>query len=754
VKKENKVSSHETGNFLKFNDLVQFSMLNPSLVKVKDDYEMMTQQGISGQAGQQNAKGLAVSIAATHSGIITRNNGFYMPDKMKAGAQTFTDDFGKPILLHHNDKEDSVGRVYSAEYIDTSGSIIDKYNGLVVRNSMGNEIGTIKEELIKDFVSDRMPFGQQIDVVCSLLKDSVLEDATYAGLGHIQLVANITDKTAIEKLLDGRYLTGSVGATTNKAVCSVCKSDWTKGGPCDHKPGGIYDSSKCFIIAGKLIYDEYSFVNVPADRHSKVLELHYNGITDNIEIANDYKGRIYEVRLEFPQYDSANKEDNGMTVKKDGTPIQDSTNDPAPVAELTDKGTEDTVVQDNIETPTETPKTEETEVVVQDEVKPDAETPESTKESVQDFVVRVLGADSEPTDEDRTRAYDMLWTEASSALEAGLFDNLKDTFTDLKLSDAKRQSLVVSQFCTPKRMFPVNDVAHIVAAYRLLNCLELNDETKKELLSTINRKARVQGLKLNDDFLASGKTEDGYHHGRLMQVILQAFEENRWGPEDDPALSDDDKKSLSDILKRLASLVGKDNFVAAATGQDLTVSDNALLGEVAKLEETICDLQDSLSATRKEYTNLYQDLETLQDSLVEEKSKTRKVKENYTSTLRTLNDAKISEENTFSELTDESLSSELTRLTKEVDMIKITDKLGDGMSRTPDGESLEDPTVVLDTQTPKSTQISLEDLTNIQQHYYHLLFSEGQIRADAYAEQLHLEGRLPNGIEDIKGGSN
>jgi hypothetical protein len=115
--------------------------------------------------------------------------------------------------------------------------------------------------MLTDFVGGKMPFGQQVDVIRSLFRDSLLEDRSYDGLGHIQIVANITDSDAIQKLLDGRYITGSVGATTDRAVCSVCKQDWTEDGQCEHKPGGIYDSAKCFIIAGKLFYDEYSFVS-------------------------------------------------------------------------------------------------------------------------------------------------------------------------------------------------------------------------------------------------------------------------------------------------------------------------------------------------------------------------------------------------------------------------------------------------------------------------------------------------------------
>ena len=316
-------------NTLRFTECVTFSLMDSALAKVKDDYEgaflpttpgQTHSSGLGTVAEEQSASiqnGLQVRIAATHSGIITRNNGFYLPDKMKRGAPSFTDNFPKPVLVHHEDHKDPVGRVIASTYVDTSGAIQDKYSGMIVKDRFGKEVGTITEQMLKDFVLGKMPFGAQVDVVRTLLKDTLLEDTDYDGLGHIQIVGSITDEAAIQKLLDGRYLTGSVGATTDKAVCSVCRQDWTDSGPCEHTPGGIYDGTKCFLIAGTLSYDEYSFVNVPADRHSKVIQLNYNGIQDNIEILNDYLGRIYEVRLGFPQYDSAQSKEGGSMAFTD-----------------------------------------------------------------------------------------------------------------------------------------------------------------------------------------------------------------------------------------------------------------------------------------------------------------------------------------------------------------------------------------------------------------------------------------------------
>jgi len=268
-------------NYLKINDLVNFSFLNPELVQIKDDFDNKRGHFKAAQSvthgtptKQPPEKGLNVRIAATHAGIITRNNMFYLPDKLRKGAPTFLQDFGKPVLKHHDEKSDAIGRVVDAFYVDTSGVIKDQYKDLSVTDSTGNVFSLSDEKNLKDFCEGRMPFSMQVEIVRDLFNarvidgHSLLEDTGYKGLGHVQIVCNITDEDAIAKFIDGRYLTGSVGARTNRAVCSICKQDWIKDGECEHIPGAEYDGVKMVLIAGDFFYDEYSIANNPADRHS------------------------------------------------------------------------------------------------------------------------------------------------------------------------------------------------------------------------------------------------------------------------------------------------------------------------------------------------------------------------------------------------------------------------------------------------------------------------------------------------------
>ena len=45
------------------------------------------------------------------------------------------------------------------------------------------------------------------------------------GVGYIQLRAAIVSPLAAAKVIDGRYLTGSVGGIPTGAICSICETD-------------------------------------------------------------------------------------------------------------------------------------------------------------------------------------------------------------------------------------------------------------------------------------------------------------------------------------------------------------------------------------------------------------------------------------------------------------------------------------------------------------------------------------------------
>jgi hypothetical protein len=160
---------------------------------------------------------LLVRIAATHAGMKNKNNSVYVPDKMRESVNTWIEPHEKPVLLHHDKHSDPIGRVKNAEYIE-------------------------------------LP----------------LTDDLTKPLGYISVLARVTDTKAISKILDERYLTVSIGGTTNDVKCSICERNIAEKGICEHKKGKVYEGKECYWNIGKMHYNELSFVNTPADEHAQV----------------------------------------------------------------------------------------------------------------------------------------------------------------------------------------------------------------------------------------------------------------------------------------------------------------------------------------------------------------------------------------------------------------------------------------------------------------------------------------------------
>ncbi len=415
--------------FMKITDLVTLNLVDA--VHIKDN--------LVGMANNQTmtSKGLLVRIAATHAGIVNRNNMFYMPDKMRAGAQTFVSPFQKPVLLNHNEESSPIGRIVAATYVDTSSYIKDKLRGKKIRDMV------VTDKLIDSFCDGSMAAGAQIDFVRTYLRDSILDDPEYQGMGYIDITAHITDMDAAQKFMDGRYLTGSVGAGTDRASCSVCKQDWSKDGMCDHRPGKIYDGSKCYMIAGNFEYDEFSMVNKPADRHAKVLELNFNGVRDNVRVEDiEFSGKLYEVRVAFP------KEEEVMKLK-----------------------------DNEITTTTEVVPPVTTEVKTEDKV-----------ESLEDFLARVLDASKELSDADDEKLYALVVDEMKTL---GLSDQ---ELADATLSAEKRKALPKTSFGLENRALPLTDKAHLLATKKLLDKYA---GKKDEVLAVLDRKAKALDVVLD-----------------------------------------------------------------------------------------------------------------------------------------------------------------------------------------------------------------------------------------------------------------
>jgi galactokinase len=167
--------------------------------------------------------------------------------------------------------------------------------------------------------------GKFVDQVKTFMNTSTYKDIYYKGLGHVELIATITDQDAIQKILDKRYLTVSIGGGSDHAYCSICGTD-KKVEACDHYRGEVHDGQLCFYISGLMDFDHVSYVASPADD---------NAVSQVMDATDDLKLEILDYELE----DKGTKnmkltlaqikkklEDNGFLdyVKGLGLPVADN----------------------------------------------------------------------------------------------------------------------------------------------------------------------------------------------------------------------------------------------------------------------------------------------------------------------------------------------------------------------------------------------------------------------------------------------
>lgn len=206
---------------------------------------------------ETSGRSLLVKVEATHSGIVNGNQRFYRPDRMQDSTFQWTREGQplKPILIEHDKDGEAVGRIHTARYIDLSHQYRDEIP----------EIGNML--FYADAATKRLDLFKSVNLVLDKLQ--YLDD--YKGLGYIELGMKVTKPDAIRKVLDGEYLTVSVGFQTDQAICSACHTDWATDDRCEHKLGEMVDGKKMFLIAGNFFYKECSFVNFPADPFAQVI---------------------------------------------------------------------------------------------------------------------------------------------------------------------------------------------------------------------------------------------------------------------------------------------------------------------------------------------------------------------------------------------------------------------------------------------------------------------------------------------------
>lgn len=156
-----------------------------------------------------------VKIKATHFNFVNRNSVYYTTDAVNRGAKSWTAPYKRPQLVAHDKSSDPIGRIVDYQIKQT--------------------------------------------------------DAFEEPPDYLELTAKVTDAAAVEKILDGRYCTVSVGSRTNKVICSECSQNIVEDGLCEHKKGSYNEKGdRIHWIIDQIEYIEDSFVNEPADPYARV----------------------------------------------------------------------------------------------------------------------------------------------------------------------------------------------------------------------------------------------------------------------------------------------------------------------------------------------------------------------------------------------------------------------------------------------------------------------------------------------------
>lgn len=170
---------------------------------------------------------LIIEVAAIHEGM-TANFNYYPAEALAESVESWTNPYPKPIIMNHDPYSEPVGRVMAAK------------------------------------------MDQEAD-----------------GTPYVRLQVAVTDPEAVRKVMDQRYLTGSVGGKAEEAICNICGADWAKASmmsmPCRHQRGTPYKGKVAHVEMKKIQFKEYSFVNMPADARSSVRQLATNATGESTE---------------------------------------------------------------------------------------------------------------------------------------------------------------------------------------------------------------------------------------------------------------------------------------------------------------------------------------------------------------------------------------------------------------------------------------------------------------------------------------
>jgi hypothetical protein len=263
--------------------------------------------------------------------------------------------------------------------------------------------------------------------------------------GYLEVDALLFDRRVMEMVMDGRFLTVSIGQIPHRVECSVC-GEAVQGVECPHghMRGNTYEwhgeLKQCYHIMRGIELIEISFVNVPSDSDAMVISKTMDS------------GTLTTGGFEMAELDSLV---DGVVHEAHTDAITEHSHDSASYTEAADE----------------------------EEVREES-TAGSSQESVEESApVGVAEGDDD---------------EEVSPEELYCIDG-ELPFPEAKLTAAQRKKLPDSAFCGPNRSFPAHDKAHVLAGLRLLGRAKLSPAQKARVRACLLRKARALGMKTGQD---------------------------------------------------------------------------------------------------------------------------------------------------------------------------------------------------------------------------------------------------------------
>lgn len=399
----------------------------------------------------EGSKGLIIDFGLSSAGRRI-NNRIYTPRGQQNGLSSWTTPYAKPILRNHDTNQDPIGR-----FIDVQFESLDNQAMGFFRN-----------------ITDFMNFKSIVDsdnprkIYDALLKHGLLTDERWPGLSRLVAKAGIVNEDAIEKFLNGTYLTFSAGSLTDRYVCGICGNDWFQKDFCDHPPGKMHDGKPGVFITGAFDGEEASVINVPANNTSQLESISFGDSAPWLSFTKHSDS--FSQDSSSMLITDAHIETGDFFMKPNENGAQESTQtDTLNVDELISKITDslsasfDQKLED---------KFKEFKGAFGDEVaKPEKkEEPKEAKETQQDAAVP--------------------WRLLEMALRSQLGDSQVD-----------ESALEDSAFAGPDRVFPVANAAYLAAAQSIVDSVELSDAQKSVIADALS------GFEFEDTELADLKQD-------------------------------------------------------------------------------------------------------------------------------------------------------------------------------------------------------------------------------------------------------